>query len=151
LSLDAIAFHELTGVLMKKVLTAKGVLRFSWIAWGMVLVAILGLAYLKFIIALPPRRRRQFLVAGGLFVFAAVMMEMVGGKLMDYHRTRDAIPYLVESHIEELLEMLAIALFNGALVEHLGALTGGAGLTVQFSSHSPSHVPSSADGRRLRG
>ena len=40
--------------------------------------------------------------------------------------------YAVCFHIEELLEMLGIALFNSALIEHLAGLLGPEGLKIRF-------------------
>jgi hypothetical protein len=134
LSIDeSIALHELSGAVVKKGIPARGVLRFTWIVWGMVLVVVLAGVYAKFILTLPPRRRRQFIVAGALFVFASIGMEMVGGKLMDHYNSRNALAYILQSHVEEFLEMFAIILFNTALIEHIGSLTNKDGLTLQFT------------------
>ena len=128
---EAIAFHELTGAVVKKVIPNHGALRFVWIAWGGVLVVGLAIFYARFVLSLAARRRRQFIVAGALFVFAAVGMEVIGGKVMEKYNSRDAMPYIAEAHVEEFLEMYAIILFNAALIEHLGELTGTEGITVR--------------------
>jgi hypothetical protein len=56
-----------------------GFLMFTWIIpYGIICLAI-GFFYLPFVVALPPPIRRRVILAGGLFIAAALGMEAVGG------------------------------------------------------------------------
>jgi hypothetical protein len=115
LSLDETAeIHEHLGVW-----ELHGLLYFSWVVPAAVGVAVLGALYLPFLVQLPPRRRRQFMVAGALYVGGALLMELPLGWW--YERAGDAnLVYAAIDHVEELLEMIGASLFLTALVEELG-------------------------------
>jgi hypothetical protein len=128
---EEISFHEFTSAALKHFLPTHGVLRFAWVIWAGLLALGLLVFYLKLLASLSRRRARQFVVAGVLFVWSAVGMEVVEGKVMDKYNNRDALPFMVLTHIEEFGEMFSIALFNAALIEHLAELQDDEGYTVR--------------------
>jgi len=115
ISLDEIAqIHEHLGRW-----ELHGVLYFSWVVPAAAVLAILGALYLPFLLQLPARRRRQFILAGALYVGGALLMELPLGWW--YERAGDAnLAYAAIDHVEETLEMIGASLFLSALVEQLG-------------------------------
>jgi hypothetical protein len=92
-------------------------LTFAWVVPGAVAVAVVGLLAIGFLRRMEPVLRRDLLRAAALFLFAVLVLEVVGGALHD--GSGDSLPYLVEVHVEELLEMWAVALAGAALLRHL--------------------------------
>ena len=97
-----------------------GVLYFSWVVPAGVAVLALALAYLPFLAHLPVRPRRQFLVAGALYVTGALGMELPLGYWTELHGN-DNLVYALIDLVEESLELLGASLFLAALVEYLEA------------------------------
>jgi len=119
LSLDeAVGLHEHLGVF-----ELNGVLYFSWVVPAAALVALLGLAYLPFVRALPERLRAQVLLAGALYVGGALGMELPLGWWTELHGDAN-LTYALIDHGEELLELLGAGLCLAALVEHLPGRAG---------------------------
>jgi hypothetical protein len=126
---EGIRIHEKMATLGWLILEGAGlsegfVIR-AWVVPGAILVLIVALAYLRFLVALPPKTRNLFLLAGLLFVGGAIGMEMlsdfyvnllggVGNMSRGQIAVRIAIPYA-----EESLEMLGVIVFIYALMLHL--------------------------------
>jgi hypothetical protein len=119
LSLDEVAqLHEHLNGLVR----LGGVLYFSWIVPAAVVVAILGVVYVPFLRALPPRVRSRFLAAGCLYVGGALVMELPLG----WWATRfgeDDLGYAMIDFVEEAMELVGVTLFLDTLLEHRGTLS----------------------------
>lgn len=134
LSLDEIAgIHEGVGKQVKQVLHLGGWFHYAWVLPALVLLPLVGATFLPFLSRLAPRRRRQFIVAGSVFVGGCVGMEIIGGRLASAEGGTLTFAYAVCFHLEESLEMLGIVLFNAALIEHLAEQLGSDGLTLRFT------------------
>lgn len=127
---EMIGVHEELGVLVRNRFALTGYLRHAWVLPAFAALAVLGAAYLRFLKALPARTRGSFLVAGAIFVGGAAGVEMIGGKLTDVYG-RASLAYALSTHVEEFMELLGIALFNAALLEHLAGALGHEGLRVR--------------------
>jgi len=130
---EIVGLHESMSTVMRRLGNFTGFLRFAWVVPAGVGVFAFGLAYLRFLAALPVRRRNQFVVAGFIYVLGALGMEMIGAKQMDLY-SRSSTAYISSYHLEELLELCGVALFNAALIEHLAGLLGPDGLRLRFST-----------------
>lgn len=116
ISLDeSVGLHEHLGGL----LSLGGVLFFTWVVPAALLVLLGGLAFLPFLARLAPRRRGQFILAGGLYVGGALLMELPLGWWTEQHGN-DNLVYALIDHVEEALELVGASLFLAALVEELG-------------------------------
>ena len=62
-----------------------GPLFYSWVIPGAALVALLGIALLRFLRSLPRTTRRRLWAAGVLFLSGAIGLEMVGGAYAAVH------------------------------------------------------------------
>jgi hypothetical protein len=99
---------------------AGEVFYFTWLGPGLVVVALVGLFYLRFLLALPRRFQVLFAASGALFLAGAVGAEMVGSEIARHRLGDDASwAYQVAVIVEEGLEMAGGALFIYALLAHI--------------------------------
>jgi len=119
MSLDEAArIHELTIEPMRSLFNASGIFHYAWVLLAIPLLIILAIAYAKFIRDLPKKSRLLIIIAGVVFVAAAMGMDMLAG----YFIATDSAPRLLEPlliTVEELGENLAIVLFIYALLCHI--------------------------------
>lgn len=114
LSIDeSVELHERLNL----VVDLDGPLYFGWIVPAAAVVAALGLAYLRFLLALPAATRRRFVVAGALYVGGALLMEIPLGLWAEAHGD-GGLGYALIDFAEELLEMIGASLFLFALLHH---------------------------------
>lgn len=135
---ELVQIHELARVWFD----TSGVLYFDWIIPAALVVAVLAIYFAGFVLRLPPRRRRQFVLAGAVYVSGAVLMEMPLG----YWAERagfDNLVYALIDALEEILELLGLSMFLVALLEHAAGAPGRIALTLRAidsdlpSSHRP--------------
>lgn len=122
LSLDEAAqLHELAIRPTREFLNASGIWYFGWVIVAIPIVAVLAVAFVPFVLRLPQTTRRLMATAASMFVFGAVGMEMIGAPYAE-HYGEFYLPYRLITDMEELLEMVAVALLNYALLCHFNAL-----------------------------
>lgn len=123
MAVDEVAsIHEsLTHPLRRQLgLAVGGWLHFSWVVVGAAVVLVLGIAFLPFLLRLPPDTRRRFVLAGFLYVGGALGMELVGGRtFVEQGEATLGLSYAVASTAEELLELAGLLVFIRALLLHL--------------------------------
>lgn len=129
LSIDEVArLHEVLGgfigfQLRPAVGQAGGFLHYSWVISGVAFIAILGVAYIRFLLALSKPIRYRMIASTMIFVGGAVVMEMFNARsafLAGPHTIR----YQVGTVFEEFLEMAGVALFAHVLVLNLSRKLG---------------------------
>lgn len=98
---------------------SRGIFYFSWIIPAMIAVAVVGLAYLKFLWRLPAVTRTLFIVAGAWYVGSAVGGEMMQGWWVANGYSKNRLSFAAITIIEEAGEMLAILLFICALLDYM--------------------------------
>ena len=120
MSVDEIAsLHEEVGIIAARIAGVTGVAQlYFWVVPMFPLLVVLALSYGRFVARLPPRHRRRFVTAGGLYVCGAFGFEVISA----WHATRYG--YLSFSHamiftIEETLEMSGALLFIYALLHYM--------------------------------
>lgn len=128
---EIVGVHEVASNLLRRHFSLSGYMRHAWVFPALVFVAFVGAAYLRFLASLPRRTRNWFVIAAMVYVGGAAGVEMVGGKVADLYSTH-SIPYVACTHLEEFLELLGIALFNAALLEHLASALGPDGLRLRL-------------------
>ncbi len=117
---EAASVHERLSNHIHGSLHTTGWLFYSWVIPALALVALMGIAYLRFLLALPKSYRALFLVAAFLYVGGAVGVEMPEGAYVQVNGTND-LTYQMYTVIEETMEMLGLALFAYALMLYLAA------------------------------
>jgi hypothetical protein len=120
-SLDEIlSLHEILIIDdLRKALNLGGFFYFIWVIPGTIFVLLTAIAYLKFLLHLPPKTRELFLLAGSIYVGGALGMEMVSGYYADAVGQRNLIYGLIVS-VEEILEMVGVIVFIYALLSYIG-------------------------------
>ncbi len=81
-----------------------------WTTFGAAIVAVLGLAYLPFLRALPSRIRVLFIVAAVIYVGGAVGVERATD-WYDVHNLLDTLAYNLWTAVEETMEMAGVIVF----------------------------------------
>ena len=114
---EASQIHEKLIPFMHWLLKTSKPLYFSWvIPYGLAVVLFI-VSYSKFLMQLPMTTRRQFILCGALFISGAIGMELVAADYHDSHGNN--MHHALLQTVEELLEMLGIALFNYVLCRYL--------------------------------
>ena len=107
MSLDEVAeLHEHAGALVD----LGDAVYFDWIVPAAIVVVAIGLAYLPFLRALPPIRRRDVLLAAALYLGGAVVMELPLG-WWTARAGDDSAGYALIDWIEESLELAGASWF----------------------------------------
>lgn len=141
---EAAAVHEQLIDPVRDALGAGGVFLHAWIIPYVTALALLLLVYLPFLRGLPARTLRLMLLAGAVFVAGAVAMEMVGGYVWDRHPVR-GVAIVAIMAVEETLEMVGLALFAYAMLDHLAREHPDLAVRIAGSAREP---PASGPTRR---
>jgi len=135
LSVDEILeLHERAIRPLESMFGAQSVYR-HWAIWGLVVAALVGLLFVRFLLQLPPKTLALFLLAGVLYIGGAAGMELIGRAYADglsirlvgghYEDPSGQINliYPLFGHIEELFEMLGVVTAIYALLTYLTSVT----------------------------
>jgi hypothetical protein len=124
LSLDeAASFHEMLVTPLRTALHTGGFFYFAWVIPGGLFVLGFLLVYLRFLSRIPAETRRGFLLAGFVYCFGSLGMEMIDGRYASLHGVD--FTYSLMSLLEESLEMAGEILFLRALLAHIAGHIGG--------------------------
>ena len=121
---EVVDIHERLITPLARLARASGVFTFAWVILGIPFVLAFMAIYARFWLALPPEPRRQFLLAGALYVGGALIAEMLAGLLVNEFGLRSLRVQLL-ALLEECLEMIGIVVFVHALLLHLTSSAGG--------------------------
>ena len=139
LSLDeALLFHERLTPPFKEFLHASGFLYSTWIVPYAILVIAFVSVFLEFIFHLPKKTRREFVIAGLVFVMGAIGFESISAIRYDALQTTIDPFYILLSTIEEALEMAGVILFIHALTSYIHSELPD--LRIIFSSAKPKNL-----------
>ena len=121
MSLDEMAsIHELMNRPVARAMHgAQGMLYFPWVLPAAAAVAVLGLAYVPFLLRLPRPYGALFVLSGLIYVGGAIGMELPGASLA-YRGEAGAPLYGVVTTVEEVLELLGISVFLVTLLSYVG-------------------------------
>ena len=117
---EMLALHERLIGPIRAAFHTSGLLYFAWvIPYGVLLLIFLALFH-PFWKRLPTFTRRQFLIAGSLYVLGALGFDLLGGYYYDLRgdNIRDVV-YAILFTTEELLEMAGVILFIYALLQYM--------------------------------
>lgn len=123
LSIDEAAhLHEMTIKPLRHALELDGFLYYGWVIPAAALLIVLGFAYARFLLQLPPETRVLFLTAATIFIVGAVGMEMISAQ--HYASGGRLRYYVLLTTIEEIFEMVGVAIFFYALLEFIRVHVG---------------------------
>ena len=105
---------------------ASGLLNFPWVIVGILAVIVVFIIYWKFLLSLPRKQQRLFLLAASLYIGGAIGMEMIGGLVLGSSSHLDSyqnnILYILSISLEEILEMLGVILLIYSLLKYISSL-----------------------------
>ena len=120
---DGTNLHELFTQPLRSKFGAHGLLFFAWvIPFGLFALGV-GLAYLRFLLALDRRSAVLFALSGATFIFGVLVMEMIDGALADRFGV-DSLQYIAGMILEQTLQYAGITLFLYGLLEHIRTRIG---------------------------
>ena len=111
-------FHERLDTLLRNKFHTHGVFFYAWIVPYSIITIAIGVAYLRFFLALSKRYRILFFSSAALFFSGAVGVESLGGAIADTKGVMN-FTYIACATVEELLEMLGIALLVYGLLSYI--------------------------------
>ena len=91
---------------------------YGWVLFGMAMVMIVALSYLKFFLSLPARTRIHFFTAAAVFVGGAIGVEILGGYYAKSHGEGN-FQFSMFATVEEGLEMAGVIVLINALLNYL--------------------------------
>lgn len=110
--------HEQFRAPMEALFNTTGVFYFAWFIPYIAIMIVLGIAYYKFMMRLPKRILRLFIISAVIFVSGAVGMEAVGGMHAEVHG-EETLTYAWMYSFEEFLEMTGGVIFLYALLSYI--------------------------------
>lgn len=120
---EYVGFHEILNISLQEntnlSTSLSGWLYFPWVIAGTGVVIAVGLLFYRFLLHLNPQSRKQFLLAGLLYVGGGIGFELVGGYLTANYGGRETFFYSLVSHTEEILEMAGVSYFIYALLLYI--------------------------------
>ncbi len=124
---EAISLHERLNEPIRRLLSGTGGrhgwLYFAWTIPGLAVVAALGLVFLRFLLRLPPRISRAFVLGGTLYVSGIIGLELICGRYAEIHGVFN-LTYSLLATLEESLEMSGVIVFVRALLIYLAETYG---------------------------
>jgi hypothetical protein len=115
-----LSFDEIAGLHE----TLNSIIVMTWAIPGAIAVAVVGLAYVPFLIGLRARTRWLFVIAGAIYVSGAVGIELLTDRFYLVKHTPDTLAYSLQTAVEEGMEMLGVVLFIHALLDYMRAEEG---------------------------
>lgn len=132
---EAMSIHEKLNAPMSQLLGEErlSVFHYAWVVPGIVFVVAVGLFFLKFLLHLPAKTGRLFLMAAVLYLGGVIIIELVGNHYAAVDGV-ESLSYLVSVTMEESLEMAGIIVFIFALLSYIAENYG----EVRFRLHGGS-------------
>lgn len=138
LSMDeGAAIHEIASTPIEEGFGTSGFFAFGWLVVGIPCVVILGLLYTRFLLHLPSRTRKLFILAGAMYVGGAVGIEGISANQFD-SGGGITFTYLAIATIEEYFEMTGIVIFIYGLLAYLVEMDYALWLNAPAASDVPS-------------
>lgn len=115
---EMLGLHERAGALLGQHFIAAGMLIFPRVIAGAILAAAMALAFSGFLLRLPRRTARLFVISDGIHVGGALGIEVIEGGAVATIGFGGL--HSLEVLVEEVTEMLDQAILAHALLDHLG-------------------------------
>ena len=119
---EASSLHERLVPIIRQAAHTEGLLYYGWIIPGAVFALVVGLVYLRFVLALPRAVAVSTIVGGALYITGTLGVEAISGAYVSTHH--DMTGYLLITTIEESLDMLGLIVFGYGLMSLLAEPDG---------------------------
>jgi len=111
--------HERISYILQHQLNTSGILFFAWIIPYGISILIIGVFYIKFLFGLPRETKRLFILSAIIFIGPVLLLEMIEGYFVDIYGYETILHYSATT-LEELLEMIGVAVLIYALLDYIG-------------------------------
>lgn len=114
-------FNELSGHFAGNDLVSPTLNTVLWLPFGVFFVLVVSIVLARFLYDLPRDTRRNFLIAGSVFLAGALGFEYLGVVMLETGLVESKFDtaYLIRRLFEEGFEMYGIAIFNCALYREI--------------------------------
>ena len=130
---EASSTHELLTTPLRNLLQTSGFLYFAWVIPGLAFVLAIAIIFWRFLMHLPTRTRRLFVVAAIVYIVGVIGTELVAGWYVElYGRNNLTYSFLVT--LEETLEMTGIIVFVYALLDYMTVNLGELRIRIRSNS-----------------
>ena len=109
--------HEKTMLVSRQFFGGTGYFYYAWVIPFGALALLVGLIYVRFLIALPRKTAALFVLAGAMFVGGAIGFELLEAPISE-SGAYQSLTYMVLVTLEELLEMSSICVFIYAALDY---------------------------------
>ena len=131
---EVVSLHEILIIPeVSEALNLPWFLHSMWVIPGIVFVIWFIRRYLKFVLHLPIKSKRQFIVAACIYIGGALIMEMIGSHVAESLGQQNLL-YALIATVEEILEMTGIIIFISALLQYLSKWTHQVELQVNIAA-----------------
>ncbi|MBI9052072.1 MAG: hypothetical protein JEZ00_21840 [Anaerolineaceae bacterium] len=107
---EVLQIHEMLTEPVRSTLNTSGALFFAWYIPVIPVLILLGLYYLRFVLALPDKQKIGYFVSGALYILGVIGIEIIGS-VFGHNYGLGNFPYTMIATFEELVEMIGISLF----------------------------------------
>ena len=107
---EVLQIHEMLSIPVREFLHTSGVFFFAWYIPVIPILILLGVYYLKFILALPNRYKIGYIISGAAYLLGVIGFEIIGSAF-GYEYGLGNFPYTMISTLEEVIEMTGLILF----------------------------------------
>lgn len=127
---EQILGHESVGAKVDNFVGGEGLFLYAWVLPAIGAVAIAALLFIPFARSLRPSLRLRLLIAAGLYVGGALVMEMVSGVVAEHSGLR-SLTYETTTSIEETLEIAGVSYFLFLVLTEAGRRASSVTLRVE--------------------
>ena len=107
---EVLQIHEMLSEPTHELFHTSGAFFFAWYIPVIPVLFLLGLYYLKFILALPNRYKIGYIISGTAYLLGVIGFEIIGSAF-GYEYGLGNFPYTMISTLEEVVEMTGLILF----------------------------------------
>ena len=119
MSIDETAsFHESLITVFDSWAQYSDYLHFAWVVVAIPFVILFGIVSVPFLSRLPRKTAARFVAAGVLFVFGALVMEMIDGAIQ-VRLGAESLAYRLGAMTEDAFELIGMSLFVTVLVSYV--------------------------------
>jgi hypothetical protein len=118
---ELMSYHERLIMPVRRLLpdATGGIFFFSWVIPAIVVVIVLGMIFLRFLLRLPARTRRAFLIAATLYIGGAIGGELMEGRYRALNGDVEDFNFSMLATVEESLEMAGVIVLIHALLRFI--------------------------------
>lgn len=117
---EIVGFHERTTGPLRALLSADGVLYYTWVVPGVVIVVVVSLYFIPFVLKFPVKTTVGIIFSGAVYVIGAIGMELLSGMVASDIGTENSY-YVWTTIVEEMLEISGLVCFSWVMFDYMNS------------------------------